>query len=121
MLVSRRSLIIGAASSLLAAPALVKVTSLMPLRGYDMDPWIIGYFPTGHKGICSFYNFKSLLESDLGSGTASKSLDVKIQMLNESRSYIQFHQWKKVRLSEVNKPLSWTFGINGMENTAGDL
>jgi len=26
--------------SLIAAPVLVKATSLMPLRGYDMNPWV---------------------------------------------------------------------------------
>lgn len=40
LITSRRSLILGV-SSLIAAPALVRASSLMNLRGYDMDPWVI--------------------------------------------------------------------------------
>ena len=40
LVTSRRSLILGV-SSLIATPALVKASSLMNLRGYDMDPWVI--------------------------------------------------------------------------------
>ena len=39
LVTSRRSLILGM-GSLIAAPSLVKASSLMHLRGYDMDPWI---------------------------------------------------------------------------------
>jgi hypothetical protein len=42
LVTSRRSLILGL-SSLIAAPALVKASSLMPLRGYNMDPLIVAY------------------------------------------------------------------------------
>lgn len=39
---SRRSLILGIAS-LVAAPAIVKASSLMDLRGYPMDPKVLAF------------------------------------------------------------------------------
>jgi hypothetical protein len=38
LVVSRRSLILGV-TALVAAPALVRATSLMSLRGSSLDPW----------------------------------------------------------------------------------
>lgn len=42
MITSRRSLILGSLS-LLAAPVIVKATSLMGLRGYNMDPKVLAF------------------------------------------------------------------------------
>jgi hypothetical protein len=42
MIMNRRSLILGA-SALILSPAIVRATSLMQLRGENMDPWILGF------------------------------------------------------------------------------
>ncbi len=44
LVTSRRSLIMGV-TALIAAPSLVRASSLMPLRGYDMDPLILAFKP----------------------------------------------------------------------------
>lgn len=42
MLINRRG-VLGGIGSLLATPGIVKASSLMPLRGIDMDPLMLGY------------------------------------------------------------------------------
>jgi hypothetical protein len=40
---NRRGLILGGSSFLVVAPVVVRASSLMPLRGYELDPWVVVY------------------------------------------------------------------------------
>lgn len=57
LVTSRRSLILGI-TSLIAAPSLVKASSLMDLRGYNMDPVILALKMKSASGgwLPSMYN-----------------------------------------------------------------
>src|ERR1700719_99274 len=109
MLVSRRSLIIGAASSLLAAPALVKASSLdAVLRGDDMDPWVIAYRPTPTSGdnLSIFNRLSNALDASLPSGWDQLSLGKKVAWLNrKDYSYMKsdpkYKPWSVVRKAQL--------------------
>ena len=106
LVTSRRSLILGI-GSLVAAPYLVKASSLMPLRGYEMDPWMIGY--DGCTGILySLYNFENLAKMDISPNVKLLSLDQRLKIINEKHTS-PWAKWIKVRKSELYVPdsLKW--------------
>src|SRR5882762_3986480 len=101
LVTSRRNLILGM-GSLIAAPSLVKASSLMHLRGYDMDPWAIGYKPQWGGTVCSLYNIPDLLRRDVG---ITLSIDEAVRKLNCLPRDNPL--WTKVRRSEISPIGIW--------------
>ncbi|SRR5258706_6270026 len=106
LLTSRRSLILGIGSLVVApslvvvAPSLVKATSLMPLRGYDMDPWVVGYFSPGRpNGAVSLYNLNIL-------NMVGLNVKERVERLNRNDAHRNWF-WKKARLSELTDNINF--------------
>jgi len=111
MLVQRRSFLIGAATSLLAAPALVKASSLdAVLRGYIMDPKVLArmeprgpqtsifdsyQFPLGWRGNAGFGAEYGLLRAEWN----KQSPEYKASFLNQGAPKDCY--WKVIRRSEL--------------------
>jgi hypothetical protein len=76
--ITRRGIFIGAAVSLVCAPAIVRATSLMPIRR--------SLFPVGpqHAGYCERLYFHTL-EGDLRSGKMSTNLNGEIVSESSAR------------------------------------
>jgi hypothetical protein len=84
-LITRRSIFIGAAASLICAPAIVRVTNLMPLRRLP--------FPFGpqYAGYCERLFFHSL-DGNLRSGKMSTHLNGKIVPEADVRRVVSYAQ-----------------------------
>lgn len=71
MIIQRRSLILGLVSTL-AAPSIVRATSLMPLRGYNMDPLVLAWKPVrgpeflNDWQLSMYWNSASVIQETIG-------------------------------------------------------
>jgi hypothetical protein len=81
-LITRRSILIGAAASLLCAPAIVRATNLMPVRRLP--------FPYGpqYAGYCERVMFH-MLESNLRTGKMTTRLNGEIVSEAEARRIVK--------------------------------
>ena len=80
-LITRRSIFIGAAASLICAPAIVRATSLMPVR---RTATTIG---PQYAGFVERLMYQSL-DSDLRAGRMSTTINVKIILEAEARRMV---------------------------------
>ena len=93
MEMNRRGLILGGLT-LITAPAIVRATSLMELRGYNMDPIVIGYRIRPNEYVESmFNNTRCLPTAMLSLITADKSINNRIKYLGA--------EWKLMKRSEL--------------------
>ncbi len=91
MEMNRRGLILGGLT-LITAPAIVRATSLMELRGYSMDPIVIGYRIRPNEYVESMFNTRCL-PSAMSLSTADKSINNRIKYLGA--------EWKLMKRSEL--------------------
>ena len=82
-LITRRSIFIGAAASLICAPAIVRATSLMPVRR------LRGPIGPQYAGFCERLMYQSL-ESNLRAGRMSTVLNGKIIPEAEARRMVAY-------------------------------
>ena len=82
-LITRRRILIGAAASLICAPAVVRATSLMPLHGLIL---LIG---PRYAGLCERLFYHSL-DSNLRAGGMSTTLNGKIVPTAEARRMVAY-------------------------------
>ena len=82
-LITRRSILIGAAASLICAPAIVRATSLMPVRR------LRGPIGPQYAGFCERLMYQSL-ESNLRAGRMSTVLNGKIIPEAEARRMVAY-------------------------------
>jgi hypothetical protein len=88
-LITRRSIIRGAAASLICAPAIVRATSLMPVRGSGLP------FGLQHAGFVERLYFQAL-DSDLRVGQMSTHLNGQIVSMADARQTVaraRAHGW----------------------------
>ena len=82
-LITRRSIFIGAAASLICAPAIVRATSLMPVRR------LRGPIGPQYAGFCERLMYQSL-ESNLRAGRMSTVLNGKIIPEADARRMVAY-------------------------------
>jgi len=80
---TRRSLLIGAAASLICAPAIVRATSLMPVRNLPLQRWS----PLGEFYRDCFYHS---LDHGLRTGQMMASINGKIVSVTEARRMVTY-------------------------------
>ena len=82
--ITRRSVLIGAVASLICAPATVRATSLMPVRGLPLQPLSpLGEFYRG----CFYHSLESDLRADRSMSTV---IDGKIVSVGEARRMVAY-------------------------------
>jgi len=82
-LITRRSTLIGAAASLICAPVIVRITSLMPVRR------LRGAFGPQYAGFCERLLYQSL-DGNLKAGRMSTVLNGKIIIEEEARRMVAY-------------------------------
>ena len=87
-LITRRSIFIGAAASLICAPAIVRATSLMPVRALMLIERPLPIGPQ-YAGFCERLMYHSL-DSNLRAGRMSTVLNGKIIPEAEARRMVAY-------------------------------
>ena len=82
-LITRRSIFVGSAALLICAPAIVRATSLMPVRG------LRGPIGPQYAGFCERLMYQSL-DSNLRAGRMSTVLNGKIIPAAEARRLVAY-------------------------------
>jgi hypothetical protein len=99
-LITRRSIFIGAAASLIYAPAIVRAASLMPIRGLILPiehPLLIG---RQYAGFCERLMYQSL-DSNLKSGRMTTVVNGKIISKADARRMVAHARAQGWLLPEV--------------------
>jgi hypothetical protein len=96
-LTTRRSILIGAAAALICAPAIVRVTSLMPVRSLrgPMNTGLCCASGPHYAGFCERFMYRSL-ESDLRTGRMNTVCNGEIIPEADARrlvAYARAHGW----------------------------